>query len=430
MPSTTRGSILISTANDIGTTLVDKLGGTGYTPDEWDSAANLCGIASADIEAALENITESTPQGADRGSMSIAKANSIGSVLNKKFNTSRGFKPSEWASAISKLSPLPERTASGAIAHITDGADTVPIKSWQVTLPASLSGYSAIVCTKSGKNLVNGYTDYNATNKIVEPVFLKAGNYTISFQREAAVSAIYVRKGDTVSLVGDAYLYKYNTTFFAFNADVDGYYYFQLYRSGSSTTWEDAPITNVQLEVGSTATTYEPYTAPTTATASLGRTIYGGTADIVNGTGTDDTIHYELGKNDSWSAYSGANHSFWHNVGTGEDRPIDQTKLSECICNHLTYSTASPSSAPDFTFLVQGGQRIVVTADSTIDTVDKFKTWLETNPLVFTCPASSSTDFTFTPLSPTPETPLGVSNWWADNGDSQVTYRADIDLAQ
>ena len=235
----------------------------------------------------------------------------MNSVLNKKFGTSSDYPPADWPETVNLMGKLPEATVSGSIVTFSDGADDVPLKSCEVALSASLSGYTAVNAVKAEKNLVDGYIDYNPTNKIVEPVFLKAGNYTISFQRDVVVSAIYVRKGDTVSLVGNAYLYKYNTAFFAFNADVDGYYFFQLYRSASSATWEDAPITNVQLEVGSSATTYEPYTAPTPYTASLGRTIYGGTVDIVNGTGTDENgndftfepveINSRLGNNTMWS---------------------------------------------------------------------------------------------------------------------------------
>ena len=81
------------------------------------------------------------------------------------------------------------------------------------------------------------------------------------------------------------------------------------------------------LEVGSTATTYEPYETPTQYTASLGRTIYGGTADIVTGEGEDE----------------------------------------------------------------------------------------------------NGNAFTFTPI--TADTALGSNNFWADEGDSDVTYRADISLA-
>lgn len=129
MAVTNRGSILISTANDIGSSLVDVIGGEGYTPNEWSKKINLCGIAAADVPTALENIEESTPSGTDRGSISLDTANAVGAVLNKKFNTARGFKPSEWASAISKLTELEVKTASGSVASFDDGADDVPLKS-------------------------------------------------------------------------------------------------------------------------------------------------------------------------------------------------------------------------------------------------------------------------------------------------------------
>ena len=227
--------------------------------------------------------------------------NGMNAVLNKKFGTSgQNYPPNGWPDDVNLLGPLPEKTVAGAIAHTDDAADTVPVKSTICSIvpkqagtgtpspsnPRAISGSDNLLLYKYGKNLVNGYTDYNVTNKIVEPVFLKAGNYTISFQRDAVVQAIYIRKGDTVSLVGNAYLQKFNTTFFAFNADIDGYYFFQLYRSGSSATWEEAPISNVQLEVGSTKTTYEAYTAPETISdswSSIG-TIYGGERDLVEGT--------------------------------------------------------------------------------------------------------------------------------------------------
>ena len=50
-------------------------------------------------------------------------------VLNKKFGTSTTYPPSDWPSDVNLLGPLPEKTASGAIASFSDGADTVPLKS-------------------------------------------------------------------------------------------------------------------------------------------------------------------------------------------------------------------------------------------------------------------------------------------------------------
>jgi hypothetical protein len=48
-----------------------------------------------------------------------------------------------------------------------------------------------------------------------------------------------------------------------FTADVDGYYYFQLYRNSTAPTWEDSPITYAMLNLGSTASPYSPYKGET-----------------------------------------------------------------------------------------------------------------------------------------------------------------------
>ena len=54
-----------------------------------------------------------------------------------------------------------------------------------------------------------------------------------------------------------------------------------LYASGTETT---ATISNIQLELGSTPTPYEPYQGET-STLTLPETIYGGTVDAVTGVG-------------------------------------------------------------------------------------------------------------------------------------------------
>ena len=369
------------------------------------------------------------------GGIPSALKSAMNAVLNKKFGTSTTYAPEDWPEDVNLLGPLPEKAVSGSIAHVEDGADTVPIKSWDVTVDANLDGVSSIKVTQAGKNLadfstfVDGYVNTNGTfnsnhtNGEMRSDFIPVKpntQYYFSIIDTTGTAADWVGIGEYTTNSTSGFIRR--DSFWRFTTSPTTKYIVISSRNL-------AQATKIQLEVSYDPTSYEPYIAPTVTTVSLGRTIYGGKADVANGTGTDGFIKYELDENDSWSPYSGAGHSFWHNVATGEDRPIDQTKLSECICNHLTYSSSAPASAPDFSFVVQGGQRIVVTADSTIDTVDKFKTWLQSNPLVFACPAASPTDFTFDPITPTPETALGVNNFWADEGDSEITYRADIGLA-
>lgn len=347
MASTTRGSIKISTANGIGAALVDVLGGEGYKPDEWEQNINLCGIHAADIESALENIEEDAGTGTERGSILLTTANAIGATLNKKFNTSRGFSPREWASAASKLEPLPERTASGAIANITDGADGVPIKNWLVTLPASLDGYSEVNGTKIESNNLLGFGSVDFTLKGVRfytvdgvlyldgstvgeisstdnafntnlRFYLPAGTYYLNRGSIALPTYIYdvdnMTSGNAIRTNNGSFTLAEGKTLAL------GFY---LYQKTFSTAKLDACV-----NIGSTAITYEDTAAPTQYTAQLGRTIYGGTADIVTGEGEDE----------------------------------------------------------------------------------------------------NGNAFTFTPITPTPETALGSNNFWSDQGESAVTYRKDLDI--
>lgn len=272
-------------------------------------------------------------------------------VLNKKFGTSTTYAPNTWPDNVNLLGPLPEKTASGSIAHIYDGADGVPLKNWLVTLPASLDGYSEVNAVRSGKNIIvlsddyydssqrcsyvyeNGGASVSASGTYARLGFMftlkKGTEYTISF--DALTSGDYGRvylsetapfSGQFANISLSPTETSYTRTF-TLNGNT---LYIGLYVTATGTTG-DTIVKNLQLEVGSTATSYEAYSAPTTYTASLGRTIYGGQADIVTGEGEDE----------------------------------------------------------------------------------------------------NGDPFTFTPI--TADTELGVNNFWADEGDSDVTYRADIDLA-
>lgn len=365
------------------------------------------------------------------GGLSAGLQSDMDTVFNKKFSTSTTYPPTDWPDTVNLMGPLPEKTASGAIANITDGADGVPIKNWLVTLPASLDGYTAIHGKKAGKNLWEfGDKNVNATYIMLTlSTPLPAGTYTIS----AVISSTYTpcdilfrkedgsaitsrglsasspdRSSGTVTLSEPAYRI---------------YLYSSQVQAGHTATWKD-----IQIEVGSTATAYEAYTAPTQYTASLGRTIYGGSADIVTGEGSadgavvtlDDTMSYgiNLGTDTNRIAVS-----FYNSVGK-----INGTFDS----NVLTVGENTSGGYKSEPWVIWGSTsaaRMWISVPTSIDTVDKFKQYLQTNTITIAYELATPTAFTFTPITPTPETALGVNNFWADEGDSDVTYRADISLA-
>lgn len=277
MAVTNRGSILISTANDIGSSLVDVIGGEGYSPNEWAKEINICGIAAADIPTALDNIEESTPSGTDRGDISLDTGNAVGAVLNKKFNTARGFKPSEWASAISKLTELEVKTASGAIASFNDGADDVPIESatFEFSPNQDLNGQDAPYPPGGGKNL------FNKDDIYAHGIWNVYGSWT-SYESYNA----YIIKVDPETD------YTYNAGFTGITTflDSNGDYISGLNQgTGLSSRTVTTPancayitasilITNLngtqQIEKGSSSTAYAPYANICPITGYTGLTIY------------------------------------------------------------------------------------------------------------------------------------------------------------
>lgn len=374
----------------------------------------------------------------------------MNSVLNKKFGTTATYDPAGWPDDVNLLGKLPEKTVSGTIAHITDGADTVPIKSWEVTLPALLDGYTEVNGVRTGKNLWNVTAITNTTHpnnativnngngtitvttttqqnvktaqklkdicpnvKVGETYFLNAtttGNQKIIYLHQAAVSWTY----GTAKVITSQML----------ESDVS------LYASHTNST---ATISDLSLTYGSTATAYEAYEAPTQYTASLGRTIYGGTADVVKGTGTENyaKIVFDADNKSGWQLSNGI---FYYDVTANSyTKNIDATNY---LCDTLT-SVKQASNISDMNTRADNSIALygntpnywrVFIKKTDLTTLEAFQTWISSNPVTFVYQVGTPSTFTFDAITPTPETALGTNNFWADTGDSEVTYRADIDL--
>ena len=457
--SITKGSMLISNANAVGAELVNQLGGTGYKPVEWADAINLLGISNDDKASALAGITEGTYTGDERGSIKYSNCNAVGSMLNKKFSTDRGFKPVEWESAISKLTPLAEGTGSGSVASIENGADDVPTKSLVVTISPTLTGFSEVSATQSERNFYpiqigddrfvnNGsatHSDDNGTLVIVSSTGSASGVYintsdilcevrnvlkwcydrdisrTISFDVVASVDNVSLRVTS-----GSNTLFTVGTTPTRVS-HVSTSNNFSLYTVNTPATLH---IRNFQIELGSIAHDYEPYVAPTTYTANLGRTIYGGTADIVNGGGQ------ELVKKITVSSFSGS----WGAVTNGYAYYISNadTTHSTSVVNPImmqanqlfTYGSVGRNSAPTWQYGGNDGGTTVHTfiLPSEYDTLTKANNFLASlqTPLEVTLTLATPTDFTFTGQEV--PTRLGYNAFWSDEGDTEVTYRKDPDI--
>ena len=204
---------------------------------------------------------------------------------------------------------FPTDTASGAIASFPDGSNLFPLKKCEVTLepiqdlshgdpsPSNIcpiSGWSEVGVTDCGKNW---FTDENATDGtfvnylgIVSPAIgWKLSDYipvipltTYHFKPNSS-------EGDSAKLAcydrSKTFIGYFNSGERTFTTQSNCFFMRFSYRDSS---------TNIQLELGSTATTYTPYNG-TTTTIPLGTTVYGGVVDCVSGDGKSKMKMLDLG---------------------------------------------------------------------------------------------------------------------------------------
>lgn len=246
----------------------------------------------------------------------------MNAVLNKKFGTSQDYPPTDWAPTVNLMGPLPEKTVSGAIATFADGADAVPLKKCEITLPASLDGYSSVTV--------------HHTDGQTPPVFSE--DYTVS----------------------------------------------------------------------------------------LGRTIYGGTVDVVKGQGESlcGKIVFDGSSDENWTAYA---------AGNGYIIAVADMERGTWYTSELAESYPLPK-VPDNNSLgvrigVNNNGVYVVQANTISGVTDlaSFKAYLAENQLTVIYPLDNSETFTFDPVPI--DSKLGNNTIWSEQGDTEVTYRADINLA-
>ena len=292
-----------------------------------------------------------------------------------------------------------------------------------------ISGWTGAEIQGTGKNLCGDVTIPQiafAANRVVNPVYLKAGQYTISFSGRSAVTAIYIRKGENVTFGGNAYAHKYSSNVFTFTADEDGYYYAQLYRAGSTPTWEDEPITHAWLEPGSTATAYEPYQGSSLSInwQDSAGTVYGGTLAIDEDGSCKLTVEYAKYAVTSFSgAFGAVTNGYCVYVAKTGTTHLD-ADASKMKCNIFKYSSLGRNEQPLFSY---GGVSGGITTHtfilpSTITSLAEANAWLADNPVECTFKLAEPIVINLPDVTMLSSL-LGTNNIWASTGGIAVTYK-------
>lgn len=353
-----------------------------------------------------------------------ALKNRMNAVFNKKFGTAVDYPAEDWPDDVNLMGVLQEKTiASSPIADFSDGAKEVPTKNVIATIAPTLTGVSSVTETQTGRNLLNptyledGYSlgadglPMLVAKRIATttPVPIHGGNITISYNTSVnTVQFMYATfKNDT--LIERVAGKTNGSTINAQNADE---IYISLYDTQSSDITGGSIVTNIQIEIGSTVHAYEPYQTPTQYAASLGRTIYGGQADLVNGEGQETYKNYVL-DNLTWSGGNVQGVWCWYVVLTDDGLKLpENSAIFDGICdNYVPIRYNGVGGTVNTIALRSTGYLYVNNGSNTITPTGKV-----------TIALATPTDFTFDGQEIS--TRLGYNAFWSDQGDTEVTYRS------
>lgn len=349
------------------------------------------------------------------------------------------------------------KTVSGAIVHVTDAdeaplvkclVDIVPKQSGSGTPSPSnvrqISGWESVSVNVSGKNMLDqsAYTSLDATsysNGVFTAETLSAFNSAMVrlYKNGAVVDTINkaptegsrVSINVTVNDTWDACFIGYrmggvHNIGGLFNKPIvaDGTYTVSFMADKIPSTSVYGKFSNIQLELGTTATTFEPYNGTTTP-VNLGRTVYGGTLDVVSGSLTVDKEYRDLGAI-NWTRNTSYN-VFISDTITNGATAIPEGYANAICSNYATYYTGSsitlsqiPNNNIVFSTTSASGSPRFIVKDTRYTDGAALKTALSGVIAVF--PLATPQTYTLTGQEMTAL--YGENYIWANAGDIDIEY--------
>lgn len=339
----------------------------------------------------------------------------------------------------------PESTASGSIVSVSDALDGNPISLKVDIEPVQsgsgdpsptnvrpISGWTGVNVQRTGKNLFNeeSVQDIRANNDgYISGYYYKVihlapqTTYTVSHRAGTANSNV-IALIHNVPKVNESGFFDLRTASGSktFTTDSAGNLYIGLYNSGTTNAQYNARIAEckIQIEVGTTATEYEPYNGETYS-VSFGEagTVYGGTLDVITGLLTVTMGSVDLGTL-NWKASASSEHSFY---ATAPRYKAGNTVVM--LCAKYTYVGAVTTNYYEEGKLkcyvgspLEGTAREIYIKDSAYTDVATFKAAMSGVMLVYELATPQTYQLTPTEV----DLLLNSNTIWADTGDSELTY--------
>lgn len=411
-----------------------------------------------------------------------------GEVTQEEFDELSG----EVEDALNDKAPVIIESASGSIASFSDGADDMPMNSLVVDIDPvqsgsgdpspdnvrPISGWTGCEVRRTGKNLFDinrvqgtpipttllesprvmetnkwykglradnyyyeGYANCTIENNVLTVHTFSNVNYGIGFPISCKPNTTYTISAEQTGCNFSVGCYDkdwnflsrlYNlTTYvspFSFTTPSNAKYITIVI--GSVVNGEGT-AKNIQLELGSTATDYEPYQGNTYSVdwTSEAGTVYGGTIDVVSGELVVDRAIVDLGTlNWNYRMGSGVGDYFYSEL-QGIKFAGKFTDVIYPIISSYYKTTQRSSYFADKCMCVDG------VVSQSLPTQVQIKDSSYTDPTTFKAAMSGvqlvyelATPITYH-LTPTEvQSIFGQNHVWADTGDCEVEYRADTKL--
>ena len=352
------------------------------------------------------------------------------------------------------------KSASGSIASFTDGGDNLPMKSLKVNIvpkqsgtgdpspsnARAISGWDSVDVLHTGKNIfdsqrllnANGWTkdgdEYKGNVGNLYAYNEDVGLFPIKGDASKQYALSFKGRNDSSNTASMSLGFKYSDGTESLSAWMASTSYEE--KTAISTVGKtvvgivvgyanggNVHLKDIQIEVGSTATAYEPYQAET-ITTNLGQTVYGGALDVVSGKLVIDRKGVGLGAL-NWDKNVG-NYSTFTSNGISADAMIGSSEVTtQCsIYKSVSFDASSPSD--DLYVFVNRYSTLVIKDTTKNDmTVAQFKTAMNGQTLVYEL--ATPIELTLTPTEV--KSLLGANNVWSESGTVEVEYRADTTLA-
>lgn len=345
------------------------------------------------------------------------------------------------------------KTVSGSIAHTDDAATKVPFVSVKCGIEPTLTGVTKIDVVRPDGNILqtvatsktqNGITwTVNADGSVTlegtstartylyvhlyHKILPKDATLTVSVEglydngaSDVFLNLPYSNNGTTYS--GTYGQVTWGTPKKTISYTADKYIGFLLDCPANVTTNQTI---KVMVTIGSEAKTFEPYVSPVTHNVELGRTVHGGYAEIVSGSGATTHNTIDMGLLDwtyhaATSTYTDFFDCYLPNDSITGDSTVAFDGLTADYKSIQSSLIALPNQPQydDMVMALAKNTRRFIICDQRYTSASALTTALTGKILVY--PILNPITFTFTPREI--ETVGKVNNVYCDTGDTELTY--------